>query len=205
MMARFACCCLIRSQIDSSVMRTPNRRLDLKRVLIGLLILLSSAPSAILTAQSPRTLRDELVGTWRLVAAHQTLADGSVRPDPQTGPRGVGYIMYDVTGHVCVVLTNPDRPAWKMPASPTDAEIRSAMDGLVAYCGTYDTNEQLHYVIHHIEADRYPSIVGTDRTRRATVTGDRLMLRPVDLPAGVKDWTVEWQRVGGTQSTPHRP
>ena len=113
--------------------------------------------------------------------------------------------MYDVTGHVCVVLANPDRPAWKTPASPTDAEARTALAGLVAYCGTYETNEQLHHVIHHIEADRNPSIVGTDRTRRATISGNRLVLRPVDLPAGVEDWTIEWERVGGRDSASKRP
>jgi hypothetical protein len=35
------------------------------------------------------------------------------------------------------------------------------------------------------------------------VTGNRLVLRPIDLPAGVKEWTVEWERVGG--GTPTRP
>jgi hypothetical protein len=177
----------------------------LKRLLVSLVVLLTSALPALLTAQTTRTLRDDLVGTWRLVAARQRMANGSMRPDPQTGPRGIGYIMYEVTGHICVVLANPDRPAWKAPKSPTDAEVRSAFEGLVAYCGTYETNEKLHYVIHHIEADKNPSIVGTNRTRLATVTGDRLILRPVDLPAGVKEWTVEWERVGGNKSTPHRP
>jgi hypothetical protein len=85
------------------------------------------------------------------------------------------------------------------------AEVRSAIDGLVAYCGTYETNEQLHYVIHHVAADKNPSIVGTNRTRIATVTGDRLILRPVDLPAGVKEWTVEWERVGAAESSLGRP
>jgi hypothetical protein len=169
----------------------------LKRLLISLAFLLTNAQPGLLTAQTTLTLRDDLVGTWRLVAARQTMADGSVRPDPQTGPRGTGYIMYDATGHVCVVLANSDRPAWKDPKSPSDAEAHSALNGLVAYCGTYETNEQQHYVIHHIEADKNPSIVGTDRKRIATVTGDRLVLRPVDLPPGVKDWTVELQRVVG--------
>jgi hypothetical protein len=156
--------------------------------MIGLILIL-------LTAQTTRTLRDNLVGTWRLVAARQVLTDGSTRPDPQPGAHGTGYIMYDITGHVCVVLANPDRPAWQNPKSPTDAEAHSALSGLVAYCGTYETNEQQHYVIHHIEADKDPAIVGTDRRRIATVTGNRLMLRPVDLPAGIKDWTIEWERV----------
>jgi hypothetical protein len=165
-------------------------------------IALTSASLARVTAQTSTPLREELVGTWRLVAATQRLSDGSVRPDPQPGAHGVGYLMYDATGHMCVVLANPDRPAWKAPKSPTDVEVRSAFEGLVAYCGTYATNEGAHSVIHHVEADREPGIVGTDRTRLATVTGPRLVLRPVDLPPGIKEWTVEFERV--RDSTPKR-
>ena len=165
--------------------------------LIALSVLLSAAAPTELSAQAPRTLREELVGTWRLVAARQRLTDGTVRPDPQPGPHGVGYLMYDATGHVCVVLANPDRPAWKSPRVPTDAEVRSAFDGLVAYCGTYETDERARAVIHHVEADREPHMMGSDRTRLAEVNGDRLVLRPKDLPPGVAEWTVEFQRVGG--------
>ena len=163
--------------------------------LIGLASLLASAPLSALGAQARPTLHDQLVGTWRLVAATQRLADGTSRPDPQPGPRGVGYIMYDATGHKCVVLANPDRPAWKAPASPTDAEARSAFEGLVAYCGKYDTNEQERSVVHHVEADREPHIMGTDRKRFVTITGKRLVLRPAVLPVAVQAWTVEFERV----------
>lgn len=177
----------------------------MKYPLIALAVLTTSAPLAPLTAQATGTLRDALVGTWRLVAARQRLSDGSSRPDPQPGAHGVGYIMYDATGHVCVVIANPDRPAWSAPASPTDAEVRSAFQGLVAYCGAYETNEQERSVIHHIEADREPHVMGTDRKRLATVTGKRLVLRPTSLPAGVEEWTVEWERVGKSTQPSREP
>ena len=157
--------------------------------------LASLLASTTLAAQPVHTLRDQLVGTWRLVSATQVLADGSSRPDPRPGPRGVGYIMYGATGHMCVVLANPDRPAWEVAASPSDREVRTALDGLVAYCGTYNTNEQEHYVVHHVEADSEPPIMGTDRKRFVTITGKQLVLRPAVLPAGVKAWTVEFERV----------
>lgn len=160
------------------------------------LLAMTSFPDARPAVPAHRTLRESLVGTWRLVSARQRLSDGSVRADPGPGAHGVGYIMYDATGHVCVVLANPDRPKWNSPKSPTEAEIRSAFAGVVAYCGTYETNEQQQYVIHHVEADKNPQIMGTDRIRRATVNGDQLILRPVDLPAGITDWTVKWKRVG---------
>jgi hypothetical protein len=177
--------------------------MKMQLMVVGLLVL-GAAPRGA-AAQEPRTLREDLVGTWRLVAARQRLADGSERPDPQPGPRGVGYIMYDATGHVCVVIANPDRPAWGSPAAATDEEVRSAFAGLVAYCGTYETDEARHLVIHHVEADREPHVMGTDRTRLATVTGDRLVLRPTAPPPGVAEWTVEWERVRGPQASPGRP
>jgi hypothetical protein len=172
---------------------------------IALILVLTGTAGMRPAAQAPRSLRDDLVGTWRLVAARQRLADGSVRPDPQPGAHGVGYIMYDATGHVCVVLANPDRPAWKAPNAATDAELRSAFEGLVAYCGTYETDEARHLVIHHVEADREPHVMGTDRTRSATVTGDRLILRPIELPPGIVEWTVEWGRVEAKTPTPRAP
>jgi hypothetical protein len=175
----------------------------MQRALIAMVALAVGMPNARLAAQTPespqapQTLRQALVGTWRLVAARQRLSDGSVRPDPQPGAHGVGYIMYDATGHMCVVLANPDRSAWKAPKSPTDAEVRSAFEGLVAYGGADETNAAKHYVIHHIEADREPALIGTARARLATVTATRLVLQRLDVPAGVAEWTVEFERVGG--------
>jgi Lipocalin-like domain len=177
----------------------------MKRQFIAIALLMTGMSNAPPAPQTSRTLRENLVGTWRLIAARQRLSDGSVRADPQPGPRGVGYIMYDATGHMCVVLANPDRQTWKAPKAPTDAEVRSAFEGLVAYCGTYETNEPKHYVIHHVEADREPQVMGTDRARLATVNGDRLVLRPIDLPPGVKEWTVEWERVGVSTIGSRRP
>ena len=151
-----------------------------------------------MAAQSPRAVANQLVGTWRLVSASQRMADGTVRPDPQTGPQGTGYIMYSDTGRMCAVLANPDRPKWKSETAPADAEVRAAFDGLLAYCGTYDVNDAEGYVVHHIELDRVPNLSGTDRKRYFTLDGTRLVLRPAPpLPAGVQEWTVEWERVTG--------
>jgi hypothetical protein len=146
-------------------------------------------------AQKTGTGRSKLTGTWRLVSATQRMDDGSVRPDPQPGPNGVGYIIYTDTGRMCALLANPDRPKWGAANSPTEAELRSAMDGLVAYCGTYEVNEKEGYVLHHIEFDRIPNLGGTDRKRLFKITGKRLVLRPSPPPPGIKEWTVEWERV----------
>jgi hypothetical protein len=153
-------------------------------------------PALAMKAQSAGSVRAQLVGTWRLTSATQRMADGAMRPDPQTGPSGNGYLMYSETGRMCAVLANPDRPKWKSETAPVEAELRSAFEGLVAYCGTYEVNEAEGYVVHHIELDRVPNLAGTDRKRHFTLSGRRLVLRPAPpLPAGVKEWIVEWERV----------
>ena len=37
------------------------------------------------------------------------------------------------------------------------------------------------------------------------LTGSRLVLRPIMLPPGVAEWTVEWERVGAQTSTSRTP
>jgi len=146
-------------------------------------------------SQSRRSLSARLVGTWRFESASQRMADGTVRPDPQTGPNGKGYIIYTETGQMCAMIANPERTKWKSEAVPQEDELRNAFAGLVAYCGTYEVNETEKYVVHHIELDRVPNLAGTDRKRYISLSGNRLILRPGDLPAGVQAWEVVWERV----------
>jgi hypothetical protein len=103
-------------------------------------------------------------------------------------------LIYTETGQVCVVLTNPDRPRWT--SAPTDEQVRAAFDGMVAYCGAYEVNAAEGYMVHHVEVDREPNLVGSKRKRYFSLSGNRLVLRPAPpLPPGVREWTVVWERV----------
>ncbi len=168
----------------------------MKKQLFGLSVLALSG-FLMLRGQTATSLRSRLTGTWRLVSATQTLADGTIRPDPQTGRRGNGYLIYTDTGRVTVVVSNPERPQWASAQAPTDKELRTAFDGLVTYAGTYEVNETERYVVHHIEVDRVPNATGTDRKRFCSLSGNRLTLRAAPpFPAGVTDSTIVWERVG---------
>jgi hypothetical protein len=132
-----------------------------------------------------------------LVSATQTLADGTVRPDPQTGSNGVGYLIYTETGHMCALVANPERRPWKSVQTPTEAELRNAFDGFVAYAGTFEVNEAQGYIVHHVEIDRVPNLTGSARKRYCSFSGNHLLLRGAPpLPAEVKEWTITWDRVG---------
>jgi hypothetical protein len=163
--------------------------------LVVALVAFSGTPVPTGEQRSPRS-DERLVGTWRLVAARQRMTDGTIRPDPQTGPEGIGYIMYSETGRMCAVLGDPDRAKWASETTPSDTEVRRAFDGLVAYCGTFEVNDAQGSVVHHIQLDRVPNLAGTDRKRYFSLSGRRLVLRPVPpLPPGVQEWTVEFERL----------
>jgi|SRR6516165_9647134 len=168
----------------------------MKKALSGLFVLTLSGVVVLLHGQSANSLRAQLVGTWRLISATQKLADGTVRPDPQTGRKGVGYLVYTESGQVCVVVGNPERSRWTSVQAPTEAELRNAFDGLVAYCGTFEVNEAERYVVHHIEVDKVPSSTGIDRKRFCSFSGNQLILRAASpLPKDVTEWTITWERV----------
>ena len=168
----------------------------MKRALLALFVLPLSATLLLLGGQTSAPLRAQLVGTWRLASAMQRLADGTVRPDPQTGQKGVGYLIYTGAGRACVVVANPDRPRWKTAQAPTETELRSAFDGLVACAGTLQVNEADRYGVHRIEVDRVPNLLGADRKRFCTLSGNQLVHRAAPpLPPDVQEWAIVWERV----------
>jgi hypothetical protein len=169
----------------------------MKKASLALGVLALGGLAVLLHGQNPGPLRAQLIGTWRLVSSSQRLTDGTIRPDPQTGPNGTGYLVYTESGRVCVVVGNPERSRWASVQTPTAAELRSAFDGLVAYGGTFEVNEAGQYVVHHIEVDRVPNATGTDRKRFCSISGDRLTLSAAPpLPKDVKEWNIVWERVG---------
>lgn len=132
-----------------------------------------------------------------MVSSQQKMADGTTRNNPFYGPGGVGYLVYSDAGYMCVVTMDPSRPQWKNQAAPTEAELRSAVGGLMAYAGPYEVNAAEQYVIHHVEVDKIPNRVGAPQKRFFTFSGNQLILRPAPPhPEGVVDYWITWERVG---------
>jgi len=136
-----------------------------------------------------------LGGTWRLVATRQRMTDGTVRPDPDLGSNPSGYLMFDaVAGQMCTVVNNGDRARWADAAHPTDAEARAIWAQTVSYCATWSVDSTGRELVYRLGANMSPNLIGAERRRRFTLEGDRLILYPTPLPAGVSEWTVEWRR-----------
>ena len=167
------------------------------RLACGIAAVVWACCSTDLRAQAGGDVAKQFVGTWRLVSTIQTFADGTSKPDPQVGPTPNGYMIYTDTHRMCAMFTNPARPQWASPAMPTEAELRSVVDFMGAYCGSYEVNAEGGFVLHHVEIERVPNFIGTTRKRFFKLNGDRLILTldPATLPAGMTGTTITWQRV----------
>ncbi len=121
-------------------------------------------------------IRDQLLGVWKLVSYEFRLADGIlIRPMGQ----GVqGLLIYDPSGYMSLQVIDPERPKlstedW-MSASP--AESKTAFEGVMAYYGTFEVDEQKGTVIHHIEQSSFPNWSGMDREQFFEMEEEQLKL-----------------------------
>ena len=154
-------------------------------------------------AQSPEeaAIAKQLTGMWRLVSFQQRLADGTTRQNPLS----VGYIVYADVGRMCYVSMDPDRPKWNMGGkrdpvgyAPTPDEASSAIAGLGAYCAAVEVHAKEGFVLHRVEVDRIPNMVGATRKRWFTFEGpDRVVLTvdPAENTPPVVETRLTWERV----------
>src|SRR5215472_7951059 len=99
-------------------------------LLLGFVLCAASA-----LGQTESEIRNQIVGTWKLVSTEETMKDGTTRPFLSFGPHSKGFLMYQGEGYMCADLVNPDRPKWADPLHTTLEEKTAAADGTFAYCG----------------------------------------------------------------------
>ncbi|MCC6887784.1 MAG: lipocalin-like domain-containing protein [Hyphomicrobiales bacterium] len=122
-----------------------------------------------------------LVGAWRYVDA--TLAGRSTRPN------GKGMLYYAPTGEmICQVF--PGTVVGKAGAKPTPEEALAALDGTIAYFGTYSIDQKAQTVTHHRQGSVQPGD-SADLVRHYIIDGDDLTLNPPGT-----DYKVHWRRIG---------
>jgi alpha-galactosidase len=116
------------------------------------------------------SLRAKLVGRWTLVSLEIV------------GDQDVEYPMgRDVSGD---------------PSTATLSELSVAVNGYVAYFGTYSVDEDARVVTHHVTASVFPNWVGTDQRREIVLDGDRLTLDspPLLFNGRMRVFRAVWKR-----------
>ncbi len=142
--------------------------------------------------------KEKLIGTWKLISAEYRRADG-IAID-YLGDKPVGQLVYEARGNVSIQLMRRERPAFAVNdrAGSTPQEAKAALDGYLAYFGTYDVNETQGTVTHHITGCAFPNWVGVDQTRYFELAGNRLTLRtPALMIQGAQvNGQLVWERAG---------
>lgn len=143
------------------------------------------------------TLADRFTGTWRLLACEGRWSDGRVsRP---YGENPGGLLMYDGQGCFAGQIVTQGRPAFATGnlLKGSDAEVRAAFEGYVAYYGSYAVDEAQGLMVHEVEGSLFPNWIGDKQVRRYEFTHDgKLELSTMPIRGSRADLTVVllWER-----------
>ena len=137
-------------------------------------------------------------GAWRLLSCETRDSNGQV--EFPFGERPGGQLLYDGGGNMSAQLGKTDRArfAAKDPARATDAEVRDAFDGYIAYFGTYSVDESTRAVTHHVVGASFPNWVGVDLVRLYTFDESgrlRLATPPIEMGGRSLEYVLLWERM----------
>ena len=144
------------------------------------------------------TYANQLFGVWSLVS-YTDEQSGSEDTLP-FGPAPHGFLIYTADGFVSAQLMRTGRPAFRSSDwhHGTPEEYQTSGSGYIAYCGTFEVDEEKATVTHIPSVSLLPNLIGGRQCRSIDLEGDRLVLRAAGAPvAGAVYVTsrLEWKRV----------
>jgi hypothetical protein len=124
-----------------------------------------------------KTLRERLIGAWKLVSYVEKPVDGS-EPMHPLGDQPQGIIMYTPDGYMSAQLMHPGRPPFASGDwfHGTIEEITEEASGYIAYSGPFHTNEAKQTLTHSMFVSLFPNWEGQTQPRVVKVEGDMLHL-----------------------------
>jgi len=151
--------------------------------------------STAMAASQLTLLRAKLVGRWTLVS-FETVGDRDV--EYPIGRDVSGVIVYGEGGDMAVQIMQANRSivASGDPSTATLSELSAAVNGYVAYFGTYSVDEDARVVTHHVRGSLFPNWVGTDQRRTIVLEGDQLTLDspPILSKGAMRIFRAVWKR-----------
>ena len=161
--------------------------LQIFTVVVAAFALIGSASAA------QKITKAQLVGSWRLVATENTLANGT-RFNPFEN--GKGMLVFDRAGHFSWMLLRGDIPkiASGNRTQVSADESQGVTLGTLAYFGTYSVDPASNTLTMHIEASSFANFDGQDQKRTLILQGDELAIANAAGASGGSG-VVKWQRV----------
>ena len=131
-----------------------------------------SLGASIAATQTPKTLRERLVGTWSFVIAEITTADGK-RTLP-FGDHPKGMLIFTADGHFSQVHVAGDLPriASNNRLAGTPEDNKAIVHGSLALFGSYTVDEEKKTLTFKIEGSTFPNLAGVAQTRTIDLLSD---------------------------------
>jgi hypothetical protein len=116
----------------------------------------------------PKSLKDQLVGTWTPVSWEQDVPNAPKLQRFGSPPKGIH--VFDANGHFVIMFARSDLPKLSSNniANPTPEEAKTLITGLIAYHGTYTVDEAAKIISLKIEATSFPNQLGIEQKRTIT-------------------------------------
>lgn len=147
---------------------------------------------------SSRSLRETLIGAWRLVCSVETdVKTGAV--DRPLGDKPEGLILYTPDGYMSAQLSAADRPNFDsgdMYKGKPEEYVAAGLSYL-AYSGPYYVDEANRIVEHEMFVSLFPNWKGQRQARIVKLDEKELRLspnRPLMFNGSLKRATIIWKR-----------
>lgn len=156
------------------------------------------APPSAVPDLKGSTFGSQLVGVWTLVG-YTDEKPGCDDTHP-FGSQPQGFLIYTTDGFVSAQLMKPGRSVFRSSDwhHGTPEEYRESGSGYIAYCGTYEVNEENAMVTHLPSVSLLPNLIDIRQCRSIELHGDRLILCAAGVPAADGLYVtsrLEWKRV----------
>lgn len=151
------------------------------------------------TTNNPTTsLRERLIGAWKLVSYVEQPVDGSA-PFYPFGENPEGIIMYTPDGFMSAQLCHPARLPFASGDwfKGTPEEYEAEASSYIAYTGPFDVDEELQSLTHTMFISLFPNWIGQTQPRVVRIEGDYLYLgtaAPIQSQGKTVNSALKWKR-----------
>ena len=132
-------------------------------------------------AASAQTLKQQLVGTWKVSSAVMQIGDQQ-KPVP-LGKEIVGLILYNPDGYMCFTAMSANRPRFGSGdrAAGTVEQKAAAFESYRSTCGRYEiVSEKDRIITHAFDVSLTPDMTGQSEKRFVReISGDKLVLETI--------------------------
>ncbi|MBV2132138.1 lipocalin-like domain-containing protein [Pseudomonas sp. MAP12] len=145
-----------------------------------------------------KSLREQLIGAWKLHSYVEVPLDGS-EPFYPMSRQPMGIIMYTPDGYMSAQLMTPERK----PFAANDfyrgtlEEYRAEGSSYIAYSGPFKVDEETGSLTHSMFVSLFPNWTGQTQPRIVSLEGDVLRLstaNPIQSLGKLVNSFLEWHR-----------